>query len=142
VVDPPLDSRHSERPQGAVIHVLVGKDGGMSARQQRAFQLATTAAAALSLVLWAVALTYPLLPRTGWEWSWEQPLRAKVSALAATTAAAAAVALAIRAWRRPLLRPQMGLVFAILLLAATAASALTVVRSGALQSDIRFEIHE
>ena len=114
----------------------------MSARQQRAFQLATTAAAVLSLVLWAVALTYPLLPRTGWEWAWEQPLRAKVSAVAATTAAAAAVVLANGAWRRPLLRPQLGLVFAILLLAATAASALTVVRSGVLQSDMRFEIHE
>ena len=105
-------------------------------------QLAMTTAAVLSLVLWAVALTDPLLPRTGWEWSWEQPLRAKVSALAGTAAAAAGVALAVRAWRRPLHRPQLGLVVAILLLAATAASALTFVRSGSLLSDVRFEIIE
>lgn len=132
----------SERVQGAVIHGLVSKDVRMSAQQERAFQLAMTAAAVLSLVLWTVALTDPLLPRTGWEWSWEQPVRATASALAATTAAAAGVALAIRAWRRPLRRPQLGLVFAILLLAATAASALTFVRSGSLLSDMRFEIIE
>jgi hypothetical protein len=36
----------------------------------------------------------------------------------------------------------LGLVFAILLLAATAASALTFVRSGSLLSDMRFEIIE
>jgi hypothetical protein len=49
--------------------------------------------------------------------------------------AVAAVGLAIRAWRRPLRRPGLGLVFVILLLAATAASALPVVRSGSLLSD-------
>jgi hypothetical protein len=55
-------------------------------------------------------------------------------------AAAAGVGLAIRALRRPLRRPQRGLVFAILLLAATAASALTFVRSGAWLSDMRIQI--
>jgi hypothetical protein len=123
-----------------VIHVLVGKDVGVSVQRQRTFRLATTAAGVLSLVLWAVALTDPLLPRTGWEWSWEQPLRATASGVAASMAAAAGVGLAIRAWRRPLQRPQRGLVFAILLLAATAASALTFVRSGAWLSDMRIEI--
>jgi uncharacterized membrane protein len=120
--------------------MLVGKHVGVSAQRQRTFRLATTAAGVLSLVLLAVALTHPLLPRTGWVWSWEQPLLAKASAVAATTAAAAGVGLAIRAWRRPLRRPQRRLVFAILLLAATAASALTFVRSGTWLSDMRIEI--
>lgn len=117
-----------------------GKDVRVSAQRQRAVRLATTAAGLLSLVLWAVALTHPLLPRTGWEWSWEQPPRATASGVAASTAAAAGVGLVIRAWRRPLRRPQRGLVFAILLLVATAASALMFVRSGAWLSDMRIEI--
>ena len=131
----PQRRRGSSGPSGET-----GKDVRVSAQRQRAFRLATTAAGLLSLVLWAVALTHPLLPRTGWEWSWEQPPRATASGVAGSTAAAAGVGLAIRAWRRPLRRPQRGLVFAILLLAATAASALTFVRSGAWLSDMRIEI--